>query len=277
MKTVITTLLLLFNFWTLAQNNAPFFRGAYSIGEGNQVATNIGIQSVFANPAGLTRMTGFSVYAGAENRFELGDLTAFQIAIGIPVQEWGCFSINMTDFGGSLYRDQKIGLAYARKLAKNFSLGVQMDWMIMEIESYGSRHRVTFDAGLQTQLTDKLLLGFHLFSPYPIGFGDERIVPAYVALGLEYRVSPQIALKTEVQKHFYESPGLHIGMRYNMLNALSLSLGMRTEPLHAIVSGGLSYHIPPGLTVDFGMNYHQSLGISSAIGFSYQFNPSGIR
>lgn len=271
MKTVVYTLFMLSNFGVMAQNNASFFRAAYSMGEGNQVATNLGIQSVFGNPAGLTYLTGPGVFAGAENRFELKDLTAFQLAIALPVQEVGCFSFNLTDVGGSLYRDQKFGLAYARKIMKHLSLGVQLDWIIMQIETYGSHHRVTFDAGLQARLTEELMLGFHLFSPYPVKFDDNRIVPVYIALGMIYRISSQVELKTEIQKHFYENPALHVGMRYQMLKALSISMGFRTEPLHAILSAGLSIKIPGGIIVDFGMNYHQSLGISSAIGFSYQF------
>jgi hypothetical protein len=271
MKTLVYTLFMFCNFGVMAQNNASFFRAAYSMGEGNQVATNLGIQSVFGNPAGLTCLAGPGIYAGAENRFELKDLTAFQLAIALPVEDWGCFSFNLTDFGGSLYRDQKFGLAYARKLMKHLSVGVQLDWMIMQIENYGSRHSVTFDAGLQAQLTEELMLGFHLFSPYPVNFGEDRIVPVYIALGMMYRVSPQVELKTEIQKHFYESPALHVGLRYNALKALSISMGLRTEPLNAIITSGLSIRIPGGLIIDFGMNYHQSLGISSALGFSYHF------
>lgn len=271
MKTVLTSLLLSLTIWVVAQNNAPFFRGAGTMGEGNHVSTTLGIQSLFGNPSGLCHLDGFSFYAGAQNRYELIDLTAYQLAFALPVEKWGVFGLNMTDFGGSLYRDQKIGLAYARNLTKNFALGLQFDWMIMEIEHYGLRHRFTFDVGIQTRLTDKLLLGFHLFSPYPMGFDSERIVPTYASVGLVYRVSQQVELKAEVQKQTYESPGLHIGLQYNLMKSFELSLGMTTNTGHAMISSGFSYQFPVGLKIDFGMNFHQSLGISSGIGFGYQF------
>ncbi|HAQ37781.1 MAG TPA: hypothetical protein DCX89_08935 [Saprospirales bacterium] len=271
MKTVLTSLLLFFTILVLAQNNAPFFRGAGAIGEGNHVSTTLGIQSLFGNPAGLCQMDGLSFYAGAENRFELIDLTAYQLAIALPVDKWGVFGLNLTDFGGSLYRDQKIGLVYARNLTKKFAIGLQFDWMIMEIEQYGMRHRFTFDIGIQTNLTDKLLFGFHLFSPYPMSFDVDRIVPTYASVGLVYRVSQQVELKVEVQKQTYENPALHIGLHYKIMKSFSLSMGMTTNTGHAIISSGFSYQFPVGLKVDFGMNFHQSLGISSGIGFCYGF------
>lgn len=270
MKTALSTILILCNFWIQAQNNAAFFRAAYAIGEGNQVATNQGIQSLFGNPAGLTGLEGICLYAGAENRFELLDLTAFQIAAAIPVNKFGCMGFSLTDFGGSLYRDQRIGLAYARKLSEMISIGAQFDWMIMGISSYGNRHSFTFDIGLQSRLTDQLSLGFHLFSPYPVRFGEERIIPTYLSLGLLYRVSPQVELKAEVQKHSYENPSFHMGLRYAVFKALSISIGMRTEPENAIVTTGFSFRMKQYLRIDFGMNFHQSLGISSGIGFSFQ-------
>ena len=44
----------------------------------------------------------------------------------------------------SKYNEQKFGLAYARKLFHNVSLGGQLDYLSLNIENYSQQHFITF-------------------------------------------------------------------------------------------------------------------------------------
>ncbi|MEL6925705.1 MAG: hypothetical protein AAFO94_16795 [Bacteroidota bacterium] len=249
-----------------AQNTVSPTAGAKGAGMGNAMVALQGIESAYANQAGLATLDRFAFNLTAENRFLLPELSQAYLAAAFPTNS-GTFALTLRHFGFSEYNEQKIGLAYARQLFDQLSIGVQFDYLNTRINEYGSQGVFTFEAGLQTLILRKLQMGAHVFSPVSIALSENENLPTILRLGIAYLASDKVTFAAEVEKDIDLPAQFRAGFEYQIANALFLRLGLGTNPTS--VSFGVGYRINR-FQIDVASNYHQILGVSPAGSFSYQ-------
>lgn len=250
-----------------AQNHAPSAAGARGMATGTIRTVSQDVNSTFGNQAGLAALENTSLTVFGENRFLLSDVSQFSLAAGLPTNS-GTFGLAVQYFGFEDYNEQKLGLAYARKLADKFLVGVQLDYLNVRIPEYGNQGNLTFEVGVQAELHPQLLIGTHIFSPVQISWTDnDDYVPTVFAIGASYRPSKKLSITAEVEKDFEFPVNAKFGIDYQIIDQLSLRLGGTTFPVQNTFGIGLHLN---NIDIDVATLFHQTLGVSTGVSVSYE-------
>lgn len=251
------------------QNGLPMVAGARGAGMGNASIGFQDVHSLFGNQAGLAHLDQVAFTAIGESRYIDFGIRSLAAGMGYPTNA-GTFGLAVQYFGIQEYNEQKVGLAYGRKLFDQLSIGVQMDYLRLQIPDYGSRNLFTFELGLQSQVSKRLLLGFHTFSPVQVEIIAEEFLPSVFRLGAAYKVSSKLNIAAELEKDINFPVEVHVGLEYALIEALLLRVGVQTEPSE--LSLGLGYRLQDKLLIDVAASYHQFLGVSPTFNVSYLLN-----
>lgn len=249
-----------------AQNGAPPAAGARSVGMGHTGITYTDINSIFANQAGLAYLDAVAVTAYGEQRFLASEIKAAGLGAAVPTRS-GTFGLSLHYFGFEQYNEQRIGLAYGRKLLEKLSIGAQLLMLNTRIPEYGNKAAFTFEVGAQAELLPQLYLGIHLFSPVRVKLTEEDLIPTVLKLGFSYLPSDKLSLLAEVEKDIDYSARARFGVEYQVIDPLFLRMGVATQPTQ--LSFGLGYALPNGIRIDIASSYHQVLGFSPAAGITF--------
>lgn len=265
MKQSISLFFLLFAIFSIhAQNGIA--TSARSTAMGGTGLTFNDINSAFSNQAGLANLDDLGVILSAESRFIQSPINNFGAAAALP-SKFGVFGIALNHYGIKNFNEQKIGLAYARKLTKGLSLGAQFDFINVNIPNYGARGAITFEVGLQAAISKEVLLGVHLFSPMNIELAEDFSIPTIYRAGIAYIPSSKTYLTLEVEKDIDFPTRVRMGVEYRFIEDFYMRVGAATAP--TLVTFGIGLKVPSGLGIDISSSYHQILGVTPSVAIIY--------
>ncbi|MCO6479563.1 MAG: hypothetical protein J5I94_23210, partial [Phaeodactylibacter sp.] len=227
-----------------AQSGAPPAGGARSVAMGHTGLTYTDINSIFANQAGLAYLESPAITAFGEQRFLVSEIRSAALGAGLPTPS-GVFGLSLHYFGFEGYNEQRIGLAYGRRLLEKLSIGAQFLMLNTRIPEYGNKAAFTFEVGAQAELLPQLNLGIHLFSPARVRVAEEDFLPTILRLGFSYLPSDKLSLLAEVEKDIDYPARARFGVEYQAVEPLFLRWGVATGPTQ--LSFGLGYALPGGL------------------------------
>ncbi|MEQ8703710.1 MAG: hypothetical protein RIC19_07310 [Phaeodactylibacter sp.] len=250
------------------QNGTPPPGGARAIGMGFTGLTFHDVNAVFSNAAGIANLERTEVTAFGEQRFLLEELGAYSFGVALPTNA-GTFGLGVQHFGFEGYNEQRIGLAYARPLSEDLSIGGQFLALNTQIAEYGSRLALTFAVGLQYQILPQLEMAVHVNSPARAGSVDGAFLPSVFGLGARYTPSERVSILIEAEKDIDYPVRTKAGIEYQVADPFYLRFGVATHP--ATVTLGVGYQIADRLWFDVASGYHEILGFSPAAGIHYQF------
>jgi hypothetical protein len=258
-----------------AQNGTPQNAGARGAAMGNASVTFTDINSAFSNQAGLAFLEELNFTAYGEKRFLAEGLNSFLFAAAYPIDKVGTIGLTVNYFGFNAYNEQKIGLSYARKLAKNFSLGAQFDYLATRIPDYGTASSFTFELGMLAKLSKQVTLAAHTYNPINSKVAGLDRLPNLVKIGVGYSPSDKVTLTGELEKDIYNFPLVgKIGVEYRPMKALAIRAGFAANQ-PTIASFGLGLYLQ-GLRIDVASSYHQILGLTPSVSISYGLNPKKV-
>lgn len=254
-----------------SQNGLPQNAGARGAAMGNAALCFKDVASLYANQAGIAFLEGYHFSAYGERRFLSEGMNLFQFAAAANYSKIGSFGLQINYFGFDQYNEQKIGLAYARKLAKNFSMSVQFDYLATRIPEYGVSSSFTAEIGLLADLSPKVSLAAHVYNPLMSKINDQNL-PTLLAFGVMYKPSEKFLVSGQLEKDIFSNPFTgRFGMEYTPINNLAIRLGIIAgQPL--MVSLGLGV-VLQSLRIDIASSYHQILGFTPSLSVSYGFKP----
>lgn len=270
MKKNYFTLIALCTAILVQAGNEDFPIGARSSGMGNASVSLSDAWSAHHNQAGLGFVRGISAGAYYENRFLLKELSIKGGVIVLPVKG-GTFGLCITNFGYSLYNENKYSLSFAKAFGDKLSAGVAMDYLSTKIgEGYGSKGVLAAEFGIQAKPLKGLTIGAHVFNPTRTkvaDFNDER-VPTIIRLGADYNFSDKVTLAIETEKDIAQKAIFKAGLEYKPVKEFYLRAGISTHPTLSSFGFGINLKT---LKIDISGNYHQTLGFSPQIGLTYTF------
>ena len=266
MKYLLHFIFILVGWNAAAQNGALSAVGARGIAMGQTGVTFRDVNSLFGNQAGLAHLEQFAGLAFAERRFLLEEIQSFSFGAAYPTRS-GTFGLALNYFGFEAYNEQRIGLAYGRKLFERFSIGAQFLLLNTRIPDYGSKAALTFELGVLAELIPQLNIGVHVYSPARVSITEDAYLPTVLRIGLNYLPSDNLSLMAEVEKDIDYAARTKVGVEYKIAPPLALRLGVATRPTS--LSFGLGYLLSNGLSLDIASSYHQVLGFTPAAGVSY--------
>ena len=250
--------------------NENFPVGARSSGMGNASVSLSDVWSAHHNQAGLGFVRDISAGAYYENRFLIKALSIKGGVIALPVKG-GTFGFCISNFGYSLYHENKYSLSFAKAFGNKLSAGIAMDYLTTKIgEGYGSKGVLAAEFGIQAKPLKGLTIGAHVFNPTRAKLADynnERL-PTIIRLGCDYNFSENVTVAVETEKDIAQKAIFKAGIEYKPVKELYLRAGIGTNP--TLTSFGFGLNLK-SIKIDISANYHQTLGFSPQVGLTYIF------
>src|SRR4051812_44163939 len=183
----------------LANDNTPF--GARSSAIGDASVSLSDLWSVQNNQAGLASLKEMNAGVYYQNQFMLKELSTKAFAFAMPIKH-GTLGICISNFGYSLFSQNKYGLAFGKAFGNKFSAGVMMDYVQTNIAEYGKRGAPVAEAGIRAKPLKNLTIGVHIFNltrTKLADYDDERI-PTIMRIGADYKFSDKVFVALETEK-----------------------------------------------------------------------------
>ena len=236
---------------------------------GTSVASR-GLWAMQNNPAGMAFLDKFSFGLYYENRWFMPE-TAYKSGVLAMPTKYGCLGLSVNQFGSSKFSENKFGLAYAKDFGPYLQIGLQLDYLSIRVgNEYGKQDAVTFELGIQSQVTEKLRLGTYIFNPVSFrleqSLNQERL-PIVFRFGAAYQFTKDFIGQCEVEKNTeHEGITLRGGLEYEALKNFYLRAGLQTNP--GMLTFGLGYSIRFA-RIDVAAQMHEILGSSIQIGMIF--------
>lgn len=226
------------------------------------------VYSLSGNQAGIAWVENFGGFAFSEQRFFQEELAGLTAGVVLPSKA-GNFGANLEYFGFDRYSEQKVGLAYGRKLLKNLSVGGQLDFFNQQTGNFGNFSTFTFEFGLQMAVNEQLRIGVHTFNPIQAKLETGDDLTSNFRLGLAYDPIKSASLYVEAEQDIEATvPVFRGGLAYRPIERLEVRIGVRSKP--GGFSFGAGYRLKNGFGLDLAAVYHEVLGFTPSAGFVYR-------
>lgn len=219
--------------------------------------------SFTGNQAALMQVKNAGIGVFGERRFMLSETSKYTLAASLPTR-LGNFGIQLNYAGFKNFNENKIGLAYARKLGKLVDVGVQFNYYSYRVLAYGNASAINFEIGALFHLTDKLNAGVHIYNPVGGKLGKdetEKLASSYKA-GVGYDVSERLFISAEIIKEEDKPVNVIAGLQYQFAKQFFIRTGFISESTTAYMGAGLAWK---NLRLDITSSYHPQLGLSPGI------------
>ncbi len=270
MRFYSTILLLLVCRMVQAQFSPPDRAGAHATALGYSSLTLNNAYSSLGNEAMMAQVKTFSVGLNAERRFLNSALNDFLLCAVVP-SKLGAFGLHVQHFGYSNFNQQSVGVAYARKLFKQLSIGVKFNYFATRFgdATYPVIHRGSFSVGLYSPISKRLSLAAHVFSPAQIEISEGDRIPTLFRFGANWAASSKISIIAEAYKDLLNPAGVRGGFEYRPLDQWAIRAGFMSYPFS--LSMGMGLRIKQ-IRLDVAASWQQILGVTPSLGLSYVLN-----
>jgi len=272
MKLLSAIFLGLFMLFNSAASSQDFF----SSGARNQslAGASVGLSgcwSVYGNQAGLAQISRTEISGSFQNRFLVSELSTRSGILVFPVQS-SVFALSFSQFGKNPFRQDMLGLSYARQIFPRFNFGLQFNYYRLFLsEDNRSRGAVGFELGMQYLFPNRLTLGVHVLNPYQTGITTVSGIyqfPSRINWGANFLLSDSFSISSELEHDFEQHLMVRTGMEYTILDKFFVRAGFSGKPYQ--LSAGIGFQVKK-LSFDIASSYHQYLGDSPSLSFQYQF------
>ena len=225
----------------------------------------------FANPATLSREESVMASVGYENRYFSEELSDEYLSLAIPSKFFNV-GVAFNFFGYADYHEMIAAVTVARRFGVA-AVGIEFDYFNMFLpDEVGYRHAFTAQVGLQLDVTDRCVVGFRMFNPSfsRIDYNDvARRLPVMMHVGCNYRFVDDLDLLVEVGYVLDRGVDWAVGMEYRLMPELLVRAGAR----------GCDYVIPSlgvgvcfaGFRFDLTAEADFRIGTSLLSNLSYKF------
>ncbi len=265
---VITVLLLS----SVAQAGSELFpQSARSAGMCRSSVALTGFWNILNNQAGLATLERPTAGILYESKFSLNQLSNKTAAFAYPVKA-GVLGVDFNYFGYQQYNEIKAGLLYARAFGRYLRMGLQLDYLQTTLgDGYGSKKNVTFEFGVQSDITSEITLGAYLYNPIRVNlsdYADERI-PAILRFGITWHFSNTFLATAEAEKNsFYPKIIIRGGLEYSLKEKFYMRTGFSSGEEVFAIGFGLKLK---GFRFDIAATMHQTLGFTPQASLTYAF------
>ncbi|SDL35108.1 hypothetical protein SAMN05421823_105273 [Catalinimonas alkaloidigena] len=264
---LFTTFILIFP--ALAGNDAPV-SGGQAQGMGGTGVTLRDTWSLFNNVGGLAGLDKPSVGLFFERRFATNAFNVGALAVAFPGQRWGAAGLSFRRFGTDLYNEQRLGLAYGHKLGE-VTLGAQAEYLQTAIAEVGTRHAFVLNLGGVASILPHLHFGAYIFNVTQTRLADylDERVPTVMKAGLSYRPTDALMINLETEKDLDYPALVRAGVEYRIIPEVALRTGISTDPSVFYFGAGFTRH---QFALDYALSTHPSLGLSHHLSLQYRFD-----
>ena len=225
--------------------------------------------SFSSNQAALAGVKQPMIGVFGERRFMLDVTGTYRLAAVIPTQQGG-FGLQVDHAGFSNFSENRIGLAYGRRLGSALDLGIQFNYYGYRIPVYGNASACYVEGGAIFHYSERLEAGIHVYNPVGgklFSAPDEKLAAVYSA-GLGYDISPDLFMGIEMVKEEDRPLNVVSGIQYRFADVFFARAGLVSETGSLFAGVGAGWN---KLRLDLSASYHPLLGLSPGILFVAKF------
>ena len=242
---------------------------SYSISLGGAAVTLQTPFAAFYNQAGLAGVEHMAAAISYRQRYLTGDFTEMSGAFCLPLPT-GTFALSVWQTGIPGYHENRIGLAYGKKLGPRLSCGLQFSYYLMDFPENGrSRGIVLFEMGVRYGFPGKQTVGVHLFNPFGARLSsnfNQVTLPASLKIGAGFPLGNQLKTFLGASGGWRSSYRIYGGFDYQPVAHFSLRGGLSGKPVR--YTAGMGYHWN-FLQTDLAVSHHNRLGYSPSISLTF--------
>ena len=214
--------------------------GARGQGMGNLRVHGMDVWSYFNNPGGLAKL------------------------------EYSALGFGISRFGGKLFNQQSLGVAFANQLGI-VSIGGRLEWHQTQIESFGTGNGLIFSIGGIAELSPEFSIGASIFNlnRSKISRNSDTRLPTGVVLGIFYNPTSQVQIHLEAEKDIQIKPIVKAGLEYGVKDWVFLRAGINSNPSRMFFGIGLK---STRFTVDYTYGQNHALGSTSHVSLGLSFS-----
>lgn len=239
--------------------------GARSLALSHASVSFSDLWSAFHNQAGLSGIGNLTGGVYYESRFGIDELSQVAGAAVVPAGK-GAFALTAYQFGRGIYRENKYGLAYARRFNRVWNAGLQLDYFSQMLPGYDrARGFATLEAGILLNLSESLHAGIHVFNPVSAGYDappEKSRMPLVIRAGGHYSFDESVLIAAEVEKDNLNPFSVKSGIEFIPARNLALRVGLSGKPVKFTAGFGYS---TDRFSADIGFAWHGSLGLTPGI------------
>ncbi|NPA67195.1 MAG: hypothetical protein GXO50_01150 [Chlorobi bacterium] len=225
------------------------------------------IWSSYHNQAGLANLQGISAGLFYSSIFNMSDLKEAAFAVAVPAEKYGTAGINYTYNGNEFSNFGKLGIAFAKRLGKRISAGIQLDYIMFSQADYGNSGAVAGEAGFIAEPADNLYIGAHIYNPWRAKINDsEDYIESVMRIGAGYYFSEKVLFTVETEKEVDKTTVFRAGTEYAVIPGLFVRAGVSLNPTE--YSFGLGYNYK-NILIDLAYISHDILGYYMQFGLGY--------
>ena len=207
--------------------------GSRAAGMGNTSTAVEDIWSCSNNQAGMALIKKPEIGISYSTSFMIKETSTKTICIVLPLKP-GVFGITYSHFGYQLYNTQKAGIGYSRDFSKKIRAGLQLDYLMTNFgNNYGNKNNVTFEIGVQTDISENITIGVWTFNPVLVKLNTEteleESIPGVLRIGARWKLSPSLMLTIETEKNTVIDPVVFRGgLEYSIKDKFFIRTGTTT-------------------------------------------------
>ena len=257
-----------------AQIGYRLVNGGRSTALSNSVSAMPCADAVFQNPAALASLNRPMAIIASDMRFGVTELRPIGVGFIQPTKS-GVFGVSLQHFGFSALRQQKLGLALARRFSDKLNVGIQLDYVHLQAPNYGNAHLLTFEIGCNTLITKDLTLAAFVYNPLAVRLSVEERTPSVFRLGTAYTVNRYVIVALELEKTLVDAVNFSFGLDYKITDVVSVRCGFSSLP--ARFSFGFGYNVGKNFVMDFGLAHQALVGSIPAVSLTYLFGKEEVK
>jgi hypothetical protein len=172
--------------------------------------------------------------------------------------------------GSQLYREQVIGLNYARNFT-TWTIGGRLNILSVNQNDavYGNTSKITASIGTNVRLNKYLMAAAYINHLNQAALDKNKLekVATTFSVGFQYQFSQNLKTVVEGEKNFIHPFNLKAGVAYNFQKLFFIRAGFQTYPVRPTIGLGFKTN---GFQADYSYQNQSILGGVHAIGISYQ-------
>ncbi len=270
LKTYILTLCLCFALLPMYAQYPVNQIGGRAVGMSGASVCIKDIWAQYHNQAALAYLSNIGIGVAFQNSFLIKELSTKSISVAIPLKSF-VLGVNYYYFGYTKFNENKLALAFAKKIGKRIALGGQIDYFHTHISrQYENKSAAVGELGIIAEPVNNLLIAAHVFNVWNAKFenSQDEYMPNTMKIGVAYLLQNSSTVSIEAEKSVNEKILIKTGVEIKFLDKFTVRAGVLGKPM--AYSFGLGYEYK-AFQLNIAFIEHHILGYSPAVSILYTF------
>jgi hypothetical protein len=236
------------------------FENAAAMGMGGATVSmpNLAVGLSNEGQLGLGEKLGF--FAGTAIPYALSGWQSAQFQGVVGLGTSGGVGVGVFHSATDLYAEQRFQLSYGRKLGDKLFLGASADVLHNDAQEYGANTAASFSVSVLAQALPQVWLGAKIQNPLQQKIGAD-LVPTVFRVGATWKPTNIFLIALETEKDLERPTQVKAGVEYRPSPQIAIRAGTRSGKV-ARMTFGVGFRLKNGVSIDVGSEWHPTLGIT---------------